>query len=216
VSLLSTSRTRPDSVRPRILIIVSNGRTITTMHLLRLRPPRPRRLAFHRVPRRVVLAPVSVDTIDLALHTVLAQAAAAGLSRQEARACVVELGQLARMPESAPAPRAWRGGGLPKLCAPSEGLLGDVIVNASEIVQTPEEFHALKPAQFFFTFPTAPAVIQILTRDLEAIGRVAQFVPVPAVMCAAYAASAPIILNRRIDSGENTVPAAERASRQPA
>jgi len=42
-----------------------------------------------------------------------------------------------------------------------------VIVNASEIVQTPEEFHALKPAQFFFTFPTAPAVIQILTRDLE-------------------------------------------------
>jgi len=111
------------------------------MHLLRLRPPRPRRLAFHRVPRRVVLAPVSVDTIDLALHTVLAQAAAAGLSRQEARACVVELGQLARMPESAPAPRAWRGGGLPKLCAPSEGLLGDVIVNASEIVQPPEKFH---------------------------------------------------------------------------
>jgi hypothetical protein len=81
----------------------------------------------------------------------LAQADAVVVQRQEARACVIELSHLARMPESPPAPRDWHGG-LPKLCAPSEGLLGDVIVNASEIVQSPEKLHTLKPTQFFVSF----------------------------------------------------------------
>jgi len=79
----------------------------------------------------------------------LAQTMAVVGRRKDARACVIELGRLARMPESPPAPRDWRGGS--KLCAPSEGLLGDVIVNAREI-QSPEKFHALKPVQFPFTF----------------------------------------------------------------
>jgi hypothetical protein len=90
-----------------------------------------------------VLAPVSVDTIDLALHTVLAQAAAGVVRRQEARACVIELDCLARMPEPPPAPPVWRSA-LPELGALSEGLLGDGIVDASEMVQSPEKFHLLK------------------------------------------------------------------------
>jgi hypothetical protein len=67
--------------------------------------------------------------LGAALNPMLAQAAAVVVHRQEARACVIELRRLERMAESRTAPRDWRGG--PKLCAPSEGLLGDAIVNAS-------------------------------------------------------------------------------------
>jgi hypothetical protein len=74
-------------------------------------------------------------------------------------------------------------------------VLTPVVVNAIHV--TPDVMlapaavvvsggHALKPAQFFFTFPSAPAVIQILTRDLERSEESHNFVPVrPAVMCAA-------------------------------
>ena len=68
----------------------------------------------------------------LLLNPVLAQAAAGVVRGQEARACVIELDCLARMPESPPAPSLRDG--LPKLCAASEGLFGDVIVNADEMV----------------------------------------------------------------------------------
>jgi len=43
------------------------------------------------------------------------------------------------MPEAPTAPRVWCGG-LSKLCASSEALLGDVIVNAGEMVQSPGNF----------------------------------------------------------------------------
>ena len=79
-----------------------------------------------------MLAPVSVDTIDLALHTVLAEAIAVVVRRQDACALVdhhkgvIELDRLAWMPEAPTAPRVWRGC-LSKLCAPREGLPGDQI-----------------------------------------------------------------------------------------
>jgi len=63
------------------------------------------------------------------------------------------------MPESPPAPRDWRGG-LPKLCAPSEGLLSDAIVNASEVVQSPEKLHilnALQPDEYAVAVTVIPA-----------------------------------------------------------
>jgi len=62
-------------------------------------------------------------------NPVLAQAVTVVGRRQDARTRVIESAHLARMRESPPAPQDWRGG--PKLCAPREGLLGDVIVNAS-------------------------------------------------------------------------------------
>jgi len=87
-----------------------------------------------------VLAPVRVDTVDPAFDVVLAHAAIAVIAQQEALAGIdheeparVKLRRPARVREATPAPLTWRVGWTMLACAPSEGDLGDEIVNATKV-----------------------------------------------------------------------------------